>query len=239
MSLEVEFPEFSKELSSDSIKVYDDVFPIDLLESIKKYALESHRWGVRLEKTYHWALGLIGYPVGHGVPGFEELAEADWKERHSDLPALVELWELLKDRSPVGKRLRPRPTRVLVNGAVSAHDGYAHTDALSLPSEGLLGHALYTHIIYLNKNWNIDMGGAVEFYNVERTEIIKSVSPKFGRMVVFDSRIPHAGKSTCKFFQGIRMNLTLQCKTTDIAYNDPAKDPTGGLVVERNKKDNK
>ena len=83
------------------------------------------------------------------------------------------------------------------------------------------------------------MGGPIEFYNQERTEIIKSVSPKYGRMVVFDSRIPHAGKSSCKFFQGMRMNLTLQCKTTDIDYNDPVKDPQGAIVVERNKKEKK
>mgnify|MGYP003154138554 CR=1 FL=1 len=211
------------DLDHTDIHVIDDIFPHDVLNDLAAYAMNSHRWGFNnyTNGTNAWAMGVVGYPEGYGGgEEFEEQAKQDWEDRKKELPAFEEMWNIIKKKSPVGKLLLDKPTRSLFNGHVSAHGNYAHTDAPSMPGHGVAGMPIYTHIICLNKTWSIDTGGATEFYNIERTEIIKSVIPQYGRMIVFDGRIPHAGKPPCKFYNGLRLNLAWQCKVSDIDYTD-------------------
>jgi len=53
-----------------------------------------------------------------------------------------------------------------------------------------------TALLYCNREWNIDWGGETVFLNElsKNSEIIKSIIPKPGRLVIFDSEIPHAAR---------------------------------------------
>lgn len=68
----------------------------------------------------------------------------------------------------------------------------SHTD-FTLPNK--LGLSK-TALIYCNKEWDIDWGGETIFMDklTKDAEIIKSIIPKPGRLVIFDSEIPHAAR---------------------------------------------
>jgi len=66
-----------------------------------------------------------------------------------------------------------------------------------------------TAIIYCNKEWDIDWGGETVFFDSleKSSEIIKSIIPKPGRMVLFDSNIPHSARVPNVLHAGYRYTL--------------------------------
>lgn len=52
----------------------------------------------------------------------------------------------------------------------------------------------YTILTYVNPEWNIDWGGETLFYDPNLQEIAKSIIPKPGRVVIFDSTLPHSAR---------------------------------------------
>lgn len=66
-----------------------------------------------------------------------------------------------------------------------------------------------TALIYCNIEWDIDWGGETIFLDsFEKTsEIIKSIIPKPGRMVLFDSKIPHLARVPNVLYPGYRYSL--------------------------------
>ena len=80
--------------------------------------------------------------------------------------------------------------RHYLNGHHAGQPGGIHTD-------GAKG-GLYTVIVYLTPNWQPEDGGSIEFWTsnlTENSDIIKSYWPKAGRVVVFNSTIPHVARS--------------------------------------------
>ena len=53
-------------------------------------------------------------------------------------------------------------------------------------------------MFYLNKVWTISYAGETIFTNNEQTEILSSVIPKPGRVVVFDGQIPHCAREVSR-----------------------------------------
>jgi len=62
-----------------------------------------------------------------------------------------------------------------------------------------------TAIIYGNKEWNINWGGETIFSDGE--EIIKSVIPKPGRLIVFDATLSHTGRVPSPSFPHFRYTV--------------------------------
>jgi len=52
----------------------------------------------------------------------------------------------------------------------------------------------YTILAYVNSEWNIDWGGETLFYDSNLQEIVKATIPKPGRVVIFDSTLPHSAR---------------------------------------------
>ncbi len=52
----------------------------------------------------------------------------------------------------------------------------------------------YTILAYINPEWSIDWGGETLFYDSNLQEIVKSIIPKPGRVIIFDSTIPHSAR---------------------------------------------
>jgi len=67
-----------------------------------------------------------------------------------------------------------------------------------------------TLLYYANRNWNCDWGGETIFYDDSRKNI-RFVSPFIpGRLIIFDSSIPHSAKS--QNFNGPSYRFTLASK---------------------------
>ena len=75
-------------------------------------------------------------------------------------------------------------------------------------------------VYYVNPIWKPEWDGATIFYKGvdtledEEPEIIKSVYPKPGRFLFFNSMIPRAGMQPNKFFPGLRTTLLFKCMNT-------------------------
>lgn len=45
----------------------------------------------------------------------------------------------------------------------------------------------YLFLLFLNRNWSVDSGGLVHFYNKQKNEIVGTVIPRYNRLLVVDS----------------------------------------------------
>lgn len=74
---------------------------------------------------------------------------------------------------------------------------------------------LHTHfgktvvLAYVNLTWQADFGGETVFYNDDKTEVIKAVNVKPGRIVVFDGGINHSIRPQVHTAPHYRMTLAI------------------------------
>ena len=89
---------------------------------------------------------------------------------------------------------------VFLNGQSHGQDGEIHLDSEE-PGKA------YTFVVYLNRVWEAGWQGETVLYNDERNEIVTSVIPYPGRLLVFDGSMPHWGRAPAKVFPGLRVTL--------------------------------
>lgn len=70
----------------------------------------------------------------------------------------------------------------------------------------------YTVIYYANNDWSYDWSGETVFYNQAKTDITKAVYPTPGRIVLFDSRIPHVARTPSRSCPFVRYTIALKLK---------------------------
>jgi len=94
--------------------------------------------------------------------------------------------------------------RVYINGYTYGTDAASHTD------KGKMFDSvpMKTAVIYLNDEWNLDWGGETALFDED--EIIYSVLPKLGRVLLFDSDILHAARPLSRNFHGLRKILAFK-----------------------------
>lgn len=107
-----------------------------------------------------------------------------------------------------------------LNGLTYGVEAFPHEDSLSTGST--------TVILYLCENWNLYWGGQTVFFDQEfvannpshdmfyNADVIKSVLPKYNRMVLFDSHIMHAVTPLSKSFKGLRKTLMFKLKNVPV-----------------------
>ena len=78
-----------------------------------------------------------------------------------------------------------------------------HTDYVE-PHQGI------TVMYYLNSNWDFQLGGETVFFDIFKKDIIKSIIPKPGRVIVFDGGYPHCARETVRNFNDLRMVVTFK-----------------------------
>ncbi|WP_169739042.1 2OG-Fe(II) oxygenase [Halotalea alkalilenta] len=99
----------------------------------------------------------------------EELAQ------NPDFGLLIEIWQRAKqDHMPINSNL----LGVYANGQVFGQDAPIHRD--NRPGEEGM-----TLVLFANPHWPVAWGGALQFYDKNREDIVKSVLPKPGRAVFF------------------------------------------------------
>lgn len=102
---------------------------------------------------------------------------------------------------------------------------FTHTDATSM-TPGFYDMQFVTALIYMNSKWRVDWGGETIFASGKpidvRTgkinpegEVVAGVSPKPGRIVLFDSRIRHSARPPQKVFLARRFTtaMKLRCES--------------------------
>lgn len=96
--------------------------------------------------------------------------------------------------------------RMYVNANSFGDCPTVHTD-VPRESEGFL-----TVIYYANPKWNHNWAGETVFYNEQRSDIVKSVYPRPGRVVIFDSRIPHVARMPTRSCPHLRYTIAIKLR---------------------------
>jgi len=169
----------------------------------------SYGWKANHEKAYdqgHWNRKILSnsrtLPFDH-----EKMPYID---RH---PEVKNLWNVVQNL--IGKRSL---LRSYINAYTFGTDGYAHQDDTWISKNFGEDALSETIIIYLNETWNIDWAGETVIFDQE-LEIEKSVLPKYGRILVFDSNKLHAARPISRACSDLRSVLVF--KTIDPKINSP------------------
>lgn len=65
-------------------------------------------------------------------------------------------------------------------------------------------------LAYANPNWQTDWAGETQFFTADAQEVIKSVLPCGGRVIVFDSDVPHTARAPAVICPVPRFTLTIK-----------------------------
>lgn len=88
------------------------------------------------------------------------------------------------------------------NGQTHGQAGEIHTDNDAPGCK--------TVVYYCNSYWQPSWHGETFFYTPDRSELIRAVLPKPGRIIVFDSSIPHAGRDPSRLCPFMRVTITFK-----------------------------
>lgn len=108
------------------------------------------------------------------------------------------LWGIVAPLVPIDAY----PIRLYANLHTFGLEGYPHSDS---PRNNET-----TIITYLNREWKREWGGETAFY--EGQEIVKSVMPKFGRVVCFPSRMTHCARAVSRICPEARVTLIVKVR---------------------------
>lgn len=128
-------------------------------------------------------------------------------------PILLSLYS--KDRIEILSKYIPQDKyyhwRSYINLGLVSDIHKIHVDEFS-NGDGL------TLLYYVNRNWNCDWGGETIFYDDERKNIkyVSSFVP--GRIIIFESSIPHSAKP--QHLNGPSYRFTLACKFKRISHEN-------------------
>ena len=69
-----------------------------------------------------------------------------------------------------------------------------------------------TIMYYLNNTWDLKFAGETVFYDKNNQDILKSIIPKPGRIIIFDGNIEHCARDVRRDLNDLRMVLTFKYK---------------------------
>lgn len=123
-------------------------------------------------------------------PNFKNKIEKNFKNQTNNILKKLNLSDLLKIE-------RCYASANLYGTVHQSHRDYA------LDSNGGI-----TVMYYLNNNWNLNYAGETVFYH--NGEILKSIIPKPGRVIIFDGTIEHCARDIRRDVNDLRMVLTFK-----------------------------
>ena len=170
------------------LQVLDNIVPIELLNNYNQIQLPQIR--IRCDV------------VGSFYNTFIEYGDVYYKNiAHTHLNKFVhkeaeDIWSWFKTKTQLELS---NLDSCYVNSMSFGDEGYAHID----------GENITTCIFYMNDSWHSQWSGETVFYSGNYTEnymdewyythdIVKSVLPKYGRLIIFDGSIPHSVRPLSK-----------------------------------------
>tara|TARA_B100000614_G_scaffold670_1_gene754 strand:- start:2052 stop:2570 length:519 start_codon:yes stop_codon:yes gene_type:complete len=91
---------------------------------------------------------------------------------------------------------------------------FRHSDCPKAHVDSNVDHGV-TYLIYLNLDWDINMGGETVFIEEDTGDILKAVAPHPGRMIKFQSVIPHMARPPVRDAFPRRYSLVFQTHPCD------------------------
>jgi SM-20-related protein len=169
-----------------AIEVIDGAVPKDLVETLDQI--------VRMPIWKHGVKSAQEDPFSFWFSMFAE-NEAGLEKFSAELYAL---WQYAK-RQLSGQH---KMELAYANGQTYGQSGEIHTDT-DQP-----GHK--TVVYYANSYWQPNWHGETIFYTPDKTEIVRAVMPKPGRIIVFDANTPHAGRDPSRLCPVMRVTVTFK-----------------------------
>jgi hypothetical protein len=65
-------------------------------------------------------------------------------------------------------------------------------------------------LVYANPQWQLDWAGETQFFTDDLESVKESIIPKGGRVILFNSNIPHSARSPSVICPGPRFTLTIK-----------------------------
>ncbi len=188
------------------LKVVDHAFEKPIVDAVMKRISFSYGW--KSTKIHGAAQGHWNHNVTQGLLFSNQerdkaLSAVDLSETLDDI--YQPFWKIAVDL--FGPR---RLCRAYINAYTYGTDAYLHpdTDYNTYPPNHEC--RMQTIIFYLNDEWNPDFAGETVF--VEDGDIFKSVLPKPGRVICFDSEILHGARPlsrACFVLRGVLVFKTV------------------------------
>ena len=184
-----------------SVNVYDDALPRYVRSELYEFLINQD-WKFGAYSTSetnffrYWYKHFGGFFVGN-----EKLDPSTFE---AELPVEVgRFWDELKQGPCKNHTLM----RCYANAYPYGSEGAVHTDIGEVAAWGRYFTALY----YPHLRWDVDWGGETLFFNDARDDLVAAVYPKPGRLIVFDSKIPHVARPLSRKCPELR--ITLMFKT--------------------------
>ena len=169
--------------------VKDGIVSVEVLDKCKAL-LDMASW------SYGWPSNK-NMPYGHWNADFTNTGLENTVDVSGKLlPAMKHMWNEVNE---VMFDNQATLVRCYANRHTFGTEGYIHTDT---EREGDL-----SCVVYMDEEWNVDWGGETVLYNADKTEIIKSVIPKYGRTVMFAGNLPHCAKPVARICPTVRTTL--------------------------------
>jgi SM-20-related protein len=163
------------------LEIHDALVPLDLVQQIfESIHQPAYKFGQKSNPG-----DVFGFWIAHVTP-----------DALASVKPLNELMEIVDENITHGGF---DIQRMYVNAYTFGDCPTLHSDH---DTEGF-----YTCLYYANPQWYPDWGGETMFYNSTRNDIVRAVYPTPGRIVFFDSRIPHAARSPSRLCDFIRYTI--------------------------------
>jgi SM-20-related protein len=112
---------------------------------------------------------------------------------------LASFWNRIKEiHIPQAKLLG-----VYANGQTLGQDSPIHRDNWGAEKGA-------TVLMFCNTYWPTCWGGELVFYDAQKVDVIKSVLPRPGRIVIFNGNIPHGARSPAANCDQLRMTIAFK-----------------------------
>lgn len=184
------------DVSEDAPLIVDDFLKEESLADLST-TVQNSGWsyGWRSSKGHHyglWHRHFAGGDKDSRTTCDEDLKNSDEHE------SIYKLWIKIKENHLPGYSL----LRAYANGQTYGLEGGIHVDHID-------GGECCTAIVYVHDNWAVPWGGELVFYSPEG-EIISAVHPTPGRLIVFDSAIPHVARAPSRECPALRVSLVFK-----------------------------
>src|SRR5665213_751457 len=184
-----------KTLDQELIRVYDDLIDEALINEILNIV---RRFGFRYGWKSNNQVSFSHWNVPLSRTG---TSSNNRKDIRAELPPpVLKLWESFQ---PSLMPNSPVLIRTYSNGYTYGNDGYIHQDSQA-PDD-------MSAIIYLNKVWNANWAGETALFD-STGEIIRSVLPKWRRLLIFPANMYHVGRGVSRICPHLRNVLVFKAR---------------------------
>lgn len=179
-----------------TIKIFDDIIPKELstkLSAFVKKPIWQYGWRSNIHNSsyFFWHSHFAGGDTGSDSDCTALLLSS------IEMEPIYELWIKIANLYPSPHKL----LRAYANGHTYGTEGYVHQDS---NQEDQLSSVYFSH-----DEWNPDWGAELQFYD-ENGDILMSVTPRPGRVVIFPGYIPHRATSLSRMCPLLRVSIVFK-----------------------------